>query len=152
MQQSPSWKANRLSASQEIPRILCNPKVHYRIHKCPPPVPILSQLDPAHSSPQPTFWRSILILSSHLSLVLPCGLFPSVFATKTLNTPLLSTVRTICPIHLTLLDIITRRTLGEQYRSFSSILCRLYYVVLLYVSVACSVLLLYCQGEYCLCV
>ena len=48
MEQSPSWEANWLSASQEFSRILWSPKVHYRIHKCPPPVPILSQLDPVH--------------------------------------------------------------------------------------------------------
>ena len=41
MVQSPSWEANWFAASQEIPRILWNPKVHYCIHKLPPPVPIL---------------------------------------------------------------------------------------------------------------
>jgi len=33
MVQSPSWKANWFAASQEIPRISRNPKVHYRTHK-----------------------------------------------------------------------------------------------------------------------
>ena len=49
MDQSPSWEANRFAASQEIPRILQNPNVHYSIHKCPPPAFILSQLNLVHT-------------------------------------------------------------------------------------------------------
>ena len=46
MVQSPSWEANWFVASQEIPRISRNPKVHYRTHKRPPPVSILGQPKP----------------------------------------------------------------------------------------------------------
>jgi hypothetical protein len=50
MGQNPSWEANRFSASQEIPHILWNPKVHHRIHKRSPTVRTLSQLDPVHAT------------------------------------------------------------------------------------------------------
>jgi len=48
MVQSPSWEANWSAASQEIPRISRNPKVHYRTHKPLPPVPNLGQPYPVH--------------------------------------------------------------------------------------------------------
>ena len=38
----------RFAASQEIPRISRNPKVHYCTHKRPPPVSILGQPNPVH--------------------------------------------------------------------------------------------------------
>ena len=48
MVESPSWEANWFAASQEIPRISRNPKVHYRTYKRPPPVSILGQPNPVH--------------------------------------------------------------------------------------------------------
>jgi hypothetical protein len=42
-------EAKRFSASQEIPRIVWKPKVHYLFYKFPSPVPILSQIKPVHA-------------------------------------------------------------------------------------------------------
>jgi hypothetical protein len=64
MQHSPSSEANPFSASQEIPRILRNPKFHNRIRKSSPPVPVLNHIDPVHASPSH-------LLKVHFNIILP---------------------------------------------------------------------------------
>ena len=119
MVQSPSWEANWFGASQEIPHISRNPKVHYRTHKRPPPVPILSQPNPVHI---PTSH----LLENHPNIIHPSThrspqWSPSLpFPHQDPIHPLSSPIRATCPAHLILLDFITRTVLGEEYKSFSS--------------------------------
>jgi hypothetical protein len=82
MELSPSWEAANCAATQEPPSILWNSKVHYRIHKSHPLVPILNQIDPVHFIP--SYLRSILILSTHLQFGLPSILLLTAFPTNIL--------------------------------------------------------------------
>jgi hypothetical protein len=82
-----SWEANRSSGSQEIPCVSWNPKVPYRIHKSPPPVPI-RQIEQAHAPP-PHFSKI------HFNII-PSAPGSSNFTTETVCAPLPNTCYVLC--------------------------------------------------------
>ena len=97
-QQSPSWEADRFSASQEIP-ILWNLKFHYCIYKSTQPVPILIQINPVHASQSHflKFHLNCIVPFTPRSSKLSLSLRPS---PPTPSAPLLSPMHAICPVYL----------------------------------------------------
>ena len=91
--------------------------VHYRIYKCPPPVPILSQIDPVHAHTSHSLISSLFTLGSFKWFL--SVRFPHQNSVYTSTFPLHAT----CPALLVLLDSITRITFGEEHGSLSSSLC-----------------------------
>jgi hypothetical protein len=79
MAQSPPREANRFSARQEIFSILWQPELSHSQQLSLPWARSIHSIPP-----QPTTWRYILILFSHLRMGLPNGLFPLSFPNKIL--------------------------------------------------------------------
>jgi hypothetical protein len=90
MQQRPSWEANSFSASQETPPppFYGNLRFITKFTKVLYTYPYF-ELHKSNPCPHLTTWRSFLI-SSHLRLGLPSGLFSLDLTTKTLYAPRLS--------------------------------------------------------------
>ena len=86
-----------------------------KVHKGSPIIPILSRINPIPRIDS-YFFKVILILSSHLRLDLPKGLFRVGLPVKILKDLLPSSILATCPAHLNLLDLITLTILGERYK------------------------------------
>jgi hypothetical protein len=119
---SPSWEAANCATTQEFPNILRNPKDHYRVHRSPPLVPILSQIHPVHTIPS-YLSKILLTWPTYLLHDLPSGSF--VLAFPPISYMLISfvPVNSTCSTHLILFDLTILIMFVEEYKLGSSWLC-----------------------------
>ena len=124
MEQSPSWETNRFSASQKIPHILWNPKVHYCITSTHH-LSLFSARSIQSMPPPPPFH----FLKIHFHSILPCMPVSPKWSLS-LRLPHQSPVCTSplphkCymphPSHSSRFDHLNN--ICEEYRSLSSSLC-----------------------------
>jgi hypothetical protein len=120
MELSPSWEVANCAATQELPRVLWNTKFHYRVHKSPSLVPILSQINTIHTISSdlskihfnivhpPTSSPSQLSLSFWVSHQYPIWFF-------------FVPIRATCHAHLILLDLVILIMLWEEYKLWRNI-------------------------------
>ena len=113
MEQSPSWEANRCSASQDFPSFLWKrKKFNCCGHKSLLLAPILNQINLVQVLVLFLRFTSIIFL---LRWVLSICFFPPCIPRKILYAPLLSPIRATW--YLIRLDLITLIIFGEAYRT-----------------------------------
>jgi len=122
VEQSHSWAADRSSTSQEIPSILWNSKVHYRIHR---------HLSLSWARSIQSMLPHSSLLKIHFHIVLLSTLRSSKLSVS-LRSPHQKPVRTspvsihaTCPADLIPLGLITRIIFDKVYRAQSCPICSL---------------------------
>jgi hypothetical protein len=92
MELSPSWRATNSAVTQEFPSILWKPKVHYHVHKSPPLVPILSQINQIHTI-------TSYLCKIHFNIVHPPMPWSSPGFPTSILYPFVSPIHATCPVH-----------------------------------------------------
>lgn len=123
--------------------LLWSLNIHYPVHKSPPLVSVLNQMNSVHHTFTLYFFQkyyvnNVFFLSSH---------FPSDFTTKTLYTFPLPPMPATCLVYVTILDLIALIIFGESrsvnykvshYAIFSSLLSLSLCQIQVFCSVSCS--------------
>ena len=111
-------KLSSFQLVKKFPAFYGTKKIHYCIHKCPPPVPILKQIDQVHT---PTSH----LLKIHLNVILPSKPGSSkwsLYLRFPHQNPVYSSplpIGATWPTHLIIFELITRAILREEYRSLT---------------------------------